>query len=255
MFLRYIYLLFESWPRIVEMFFWPMLEVVIWGFFNNYVMQQQNGNVGYLAYFLPAVILWNSMVRTGLAMLTLFLEEMWSRNLGHLFASPLKPGTYIFGLMQFSVLRMLCAIGPCILMAGLLFHSWLTQLGAALPFFIINLAFTGWALGLLVASLLLRYGQAVEWIAWFMSFILLPISAVYYPVLILPPWLQTVSWCVPSTYIFEAMRTVIKGGPMPWDMMLKALALNVVYLIVMLKVFFAAFEGARKSGGLLQMGE
>lgn len=255
LFLRYVYLLRGSWPRLIEIFFWPTLEVVIWGFFNSYIVQQNGGNARYLAYFLPAVILWNVLMRTSLAMLTLFLEEVWSRNLGHLFASPLKPTTYIAGLMIFSVMRMMLAMSACVLVAYLVFKLSIFDLMPDLLLFVMSLIMSGWVIGLVLASLLLRYGLAVEWLAWFITFLLLPFSAVYYPVSILPSFLQPLAWLLPPTYVFESMRAVMQGAAFPWLMMFKSFLLNAGYLAIALFIMRRAYVTARAEGRLLQSGE
>jgi ABC-2 type transport system permease protein len=102
---------------------------------------------------------------------------------------------------------------------------------------------------------LLRHGLGAESLAWLAVFLLAPASAVYYPVSVLPPWLQYVAWGLPSAHIFEGMRAVMFGRGFPLDHLIAAGALDALYLLIGGAVFLYAFRKAREQGSLLQMGE
>jgi ABC-2 type transport system permease protein len=128
-------------------------------------------------------------------------------------------------------------------------------LGFALAAFFANLIFTSWAVGILVSGLILRNGMGAEGLAWTIMFLLLPLTCVYYPVSIFPDWLQTIAWTLPPTYVFEGMRALLIDHVFRADLMLKALALNLVYFAISIVVFLKLLDAARRHGSLIQTGE
>jgi ABC-2 type transport system permease protein len=112
-----------------------------------------------------------------------------------------------------------------------------------------------WAIGLVVAGLVLRNGMGAESLAWSAMMMLLPVSCVYYPVAILPAWLQPVAWSVPPTYVFEGLRAVLLHGTFRAGLMVEAFALNLVYLGLGFVVFLLLVRSARHKGSILTMGE
>jgi ABC-2 type transport system permease protein len=101
----------------------------------------------------------------------------------------------------------------------------------------------------------LRNGLGAESLAWSLMFLLLPLTCVYYPVEVLPGWLQTVSWSLPPTYVFEGLRALVSDGVYRGDLMLWALGLNAVLIAVAAVVFVTMFNASRRAGSLLSLGE
>jgi ABC-2 type transport system permease protein len=195
------------------------------------------------------------MFRSQLGVSVSFMEEMWSRNLGHLFTSPLRPLELAAALMVMSLIRTLIGIVPAALLAIPLYHYSIFELGLPLIVFFVNLLVMGWALGLMLSGLILRFGQSAESLAWLAVFLLAPISAIYYPVTVLPPWLQSVAFLLPSTHVFEGMRAALFSHVVRLDHLAWAAGLNVVYMALGMVVFLLAVRVARQRGLLLQMGE
>jgi len=102
---------------------------------------------------------------------------------------------------------------------------------------------------------ILRHGMGAESLAWTVIFALAPLSCVYYPITVLPGWLQPFAWALPSTHVFEGMRAVLFEHTFRMDYFFSAVALDLVYLAAGAAVFFLAFRDARRRGALLQMGE
>jgi ABC-2 type transport system permease protein len=180
---------------------------------------------------------------------------LWSRNLGQLFISPLRPSEWALSLIAMSVVRVLIGMVPAALLAIPLYHYSIFTLGPSLIAFFALLIAMGWGLGLIIGALLLRHGLGAESFAWLAVFLLAPISAVYYPVSVLPHWLQLVARALPSAHVFEGMRIEMFEHRFALDHFIAAAALDVVYLGVGAAVFLYAFEVARRSGSLLQQGE
>ncbi len=255
MVLRYGYLLKSSWPRLLELVYWPALQLITWGFLQAYIAD----NAGFFARaggaFLGAVILWDILFRGQLGFSISFLEEMWARNVGNLMMSPLKPIEFLLALMVMSVIRLAIGVVPMTLMALAFFDFNLYAIGLPLIAFFCNLIFTSWAMGILVSGLVLRHGLGAESLAWTLMFLLLPLTCVYYPVAVLPDWLQLAAWALPPTYVFEGMRALLADGVFRADLMVQALALNAVYFVAACLAFFALLNSARRHGALIQSGE
>ncbi len=183
---RYWYLLRSSWPRLLDLIYWPTVQMLMWGFLQLYVAQ----NAGFFAraggVFIGAVLLWDILFRGQLGFSISFLEEMWSRNLGNLMMSPLRPAEFISALMIMSVVRLAIGMVPVTLLAIAFFGFNLWSLGLALAAFFVNLILTSWSIGIFVAGLLLRNGMGAESLAWTIMFLFLPLTCVYYPVAVLP---------------------------------------------------------------------
>lgn len=253
--LRYLYLLKGSWPRLLELAYWPSMQIILWGFISEHFLGHSSKMVEATGALLAAVLLWDVLFRGQLGYSISFLEELWSRNLGQLFISPLRPYELVMALISVSVIRTVIGIVPAALLAIPLYGYSIFELGPALVAFFVNLMMTGWALGLLVTSMLLRVGLGAEGVVWMAMFLLAPISAIYYPVSVLPDWLQAVAWALPPAYVFEGMRAVLFDGLFHFDLFAGALALNLVYLVFGAGVFMASFRAARHRGLLHQAGE
>jgi ABC-2 type transport system permease protein len=255
MLLRYLYLLRSSWPRTLELLYWPTLQMLIWGFMSQFLYVNSSYVFRAFGVLLAAVMLWDVLFRGQLGLSISFLEEMWARNLGHLFVTPLRPHEWVLSLIAMSLVRVLIGVLPAALLAIPLYHYSIFSLGLPLVAFFVVLLVMGWALGMAICGMILRHGMGAESLAWLCVFTLSPISAVYYPVSILPVWLQHVAWWLPSTYVFEGMRAVLFTATFRADYFLAAAALDAVWLAAGAAVFLIAFRDARRRGALLQMGE
>src|ERR1700752_4265276 len=255
MLLRYLYLLRSSWPRTLELTYWPTLQMLIWGFMSQFLYANSSYVFRAFGVLLAAVMLWDVLFRGPVGLLMLFLEDMWARNLGHLFVTPLRPYEWVLSLLSMSLIRVLLGIVPAALLAIPLYHYSIFSMGLPLVGFFAVLLVMGWALGMAICGLILRQGMGGEGLAWTVVFTLSPISAVYYPVSTLPGWLQHAAWALPSTYVFEGMRAVLFTGSFRADYLFTGLALNIVYVGLGAAGFFVAFHNARRRGALLQMGE
>jgi ABC-2 type transport system permease protein len=249
---RYWYLLRSSWPRVLDLIYWPAVQMLMWGFLQLYISQ----NAGYFAQaggvFIGAVLLWDILFRGQLGFSISFLEEMYARNLGNLMTSPLRPPEFLAALMIMSVVRLAIGMIPVSLLAIAFFGFNLWGMGFALTAFFVNLILTSWAIGVFVAGLLLRNGLGAESMAWTIMFLFLPLTCVYYPVGVLPHWLQYVAWCLPPTYVFEGMRALLIDHVFRADLMLEAFAFNVVLFAGASVAFLKLLASAREQGSLLQ---
>ncbi|HLQ24937.1 MAG TPA: ABC transporter permease [Acidiferrobacterales bacterium] len=255
MVLRYIYLMRGSWPRILELTYWPTMQMILWGFISQFLVTNSSWVAQASGVLLAGVLLWDVMFRGQLGVSVVFFEEMYSRNLGHLFASPLRPYELVIALLVISLIRTLIGVGGAALLAIPFYHYSIFTMGLPLIAFFVNLLVMGWAIGLLVGGLVLRYGLGAENLAWVAIFAIAPVSGIYYPISVLPGWLQTVAHLLPASYVFEGMRAVLMEHTFRADLFFQAAMLNIVYLALGIVVFLAVFHIARQRGLLLNMGE
>ena len=255
MVLRYWYLLRGSWPRILDLVYWPTVQMLMWGFLQAYLTEQSGGLYQAGGAFIGAVLLWDILFRGQIGFSISFLEEMWSRNLGNLLMTPLRPAELIASLMVMSVVRVLIGMVPVTLMALWFFGFNFWGLGLAVPAFFFNLILTSWSIGLIASGMVLKKGLGAESLAWSLTFLLLPICCVYYPVTTLPEWLQWVSLSLPPTHVFEGLRALLLENAFDTRAMLTALGLNVALLAGASGLFALLLRSARASGSLMQTGE
>lgn len=253
--LRHAYLILKSWTRIISMMYYPTVTMVVWAFLTLYLAPTNDFLRDAPGFFIGAVLLWDVLFRGQLGVSLTLIEELYARNLGNLFVAPLTVPEFIAGQLAMSVLRALIGVGGACLCAYLLFRFSIFSLGLPLVAFFANLLVFGWAIGLAMSGMILRLGLGAEELAWASIFIVAPISGVYYPIAVLPAWLQHVAWAMPSAHVFEGMRAVLLEHAFRWDHFWIAVALNSVYLALGALLFAWAVRSAREHGTLLQMGE
>jgi ABC-2 type transport system permease protein len=257
---RYLYLLRSSVPRVLDLIYWPLVQMLTWGFLQTYLAKAPAGTFpgrfGLAAgALIGAMLLWDILFRGQLGFSVSFLEEMWSRNMANLMMSPLRVSEFILALMLMSLVRLAIGILPVSLLAIWFFGFNLWSLGLALAAFFANLVLTRCAIGLFVLGLVLRYGLAAEPLVWTIMFLMLPLACVYYPVTTLPAWLQAFAWALPPTYVFEGLRALLIHHEFRADLMGEAFALNVVIFTAAVIGFNLLLQNARRAGSLLQTGE
>ena len=253
---RHLALYRRSWPRLLELAYWPTLTLCIWGFTASFFASRV-GSAGAVVsgILLGGVLLWEIALRSQMGVAISFLEEIWSRNLGHIFVSPLRPWELLAALMAMSVVRVLIGVLPAVLLAWVLYAFNLFALGPVLILFALNLIAMGWWVSLGVVSLILRHGAGAEALAWSVLFALTPFSAVYYPVSVLPAAVRPLALALPSAHVFEGMRALLEHGTIAWGQLAWASGLNVLWLGAAALLFMLQFRSARERGALLTMGE
>jgi ABC-2 type transport system permease protein len=253
---RHLALYRRSWPRLLELAYWPTLQMCIWGFTARFIAARAGSTVTFAAgLLLGGVLLWEVALRSQMGVAISFLEELWSRNLGHVFVSPMRPWELVAALIGMSAIRMAVGVLPAILLAWAFYAFNLFSLGPILVLFFANLMVMGWWVALAVVSLILRHGAGAEALAWSVLFGLTPFSAVFYPVSVLPAVVRPIALALPSAHVFEGMRAVLNQGVIRWDHMGWAVGLNIVWTLAAALVFARQFRAARVRGALLSIGE
>ena len=253
--MRHIHLWSGSVMRIVDSIYWPAVQMVMWGFMTKFLLPQSSFVAQAAGVLLSGLLLWEVVVRGNLSLSIAFLEEIWSRNLGHLFVSPIRSWEMATGIIIAALLRTLLGLVPVSLLAWAFFGYSIYSLGLPLIAFFAILQMFSWSIGLAMSGLVMRVGQSAESFAWAAVFILMPVSGVYYPISVLPQWLQVIAHGLPTAYVFEGMRAIMAEQTVHWDLLGFAFGLSVVYLVIGFQVFQWFFRLSRRAGNLLGQGE
>ena len=255
---RHVFLIRKSWPRLLSFAYYPVMQLLVWGFVTQY-LGAQSASQGILqavpGILLTGVLLWDVLVRGELGLFLSFLEEMYSRNLGNLFVSPLRLHEFVISQMVMSIVRVVIGSGVALLVAVTFFDLKFAHQAFALSLCLGCLLVFGWAIGLLANGLVLRFGLGAEEIGWAVVFLIGPLSGAYYPISVLPIWLQKIAYAMPTAWAFEAMREALMHGRIAWELLGTAMLLNALYFVVCAFLFWRFVESGRERGLLLQMGE
>ena len=255
LFLRHFYLIKSSFPRILDLIYWPTIQIILWGFISKFFTiysDYYNNTVGVI---LSCAILYDFLFRSSISFNMLFLEEIWSRNFTNLFIAPLRISEIIVSLVLTALLRTLIGLVPAILITSPLFGISILDLGAPLFLLFLSLYAFGITLGLFVSAGLLRYGPAFENIAWSSLFLLAPLGCIYYPIEILPDFFQSIAKFLPLVYIFEEARSILVNNVVDYSNIKSAIFLNIFYLCLGISLFYYSFSKARDKGTLINIGE
>lgn len=250
--LRQLYLYRHSLIRSLEIIYWPVMDLLVWGFVSVYVARLRGGGAAAIAFLVGGMILWDIFYRVQQAISVSFLEDIWTRNLPNVFVTPISTAEYLCATMALGVMKV-AVIGLLLgVLAFGLYAFNIFRYGLPLLPFVLNLILGGWGMGIITTALILRYGQGAEALAWALAFLFQPFSAVFYPVQVLPPVLQRVAWLLPTTYVFEGMRMVLAGRGIPWAYVGWGTAANAALLGGAALVFARVMEIAREQGLLLR---
>ena len=243
----------HSVPRLFDVFYWPILEVVLWGLVTQYLLTQAGASFA-PSLLIGGMILWTLLHRSAEDLSIAFLEESWSQNLPNLFASPLRPLEYLAASMLVGTIKVLGAGFAVAGLAAIFYGYALWELGPTLLGAIPALVAFGWALGLLTMGLTLRYGRQVDVLAWSLTIVFQPIVCAVYPLQVLPPTLQVVAGLLPPTHVFEATRAAAAGSP-AWGELLIGLVGGLLALGLGCVWYLTGLSYARAEGRLASAGE
>jgi ABC-2 type transport system permease protein len=251
--IRYIILYTRNPMRSFELFFWPVVQLLVWGFVTMYLQSQAGpAKAGFISFLIGGIILWDALFRAQQGVSISFLEDVWTRNLINIFAAPVRMTEYLAAMFAVGLLRVGITAIVLALIAASAYAFNLFQFHFALIAFYANLMLFGWVLGIVSIALILRWGHGAESLAWAIPFMMQPFAAVFYPVSILPRWMQAIAWVLPPSHVFEGMRAALATGAMPARPLVMATALNVVYLALSGWLFSHTLATARERGLLVK---
>lgn len=251
--IRHLYLYKRSLPRLMDILFWPVMELLLWGFISMYIDRLNIAGLNAVTVLLGAVVFWDLLSQAQRAVSVTFLEEVWERNFLNIFVTPLRLSEFIASTVVLAFVRLLM-VGVVMSALGFVFYKFnLFSFGFYLIPFMLNLLVFGAAVGLFTTALILRYGTSAQVLAFGLLFLVQPFSAVFYPVSALPEFLQKLAYLFPSTYVFEGMRAVIASGNLPGNLLLGAVIANAVYFAACAWYFYNSFAVVKNKGKLLKL--
>ncbi|MBZ5558642.1 MAG: ABC transporter permease [Acidobacteriia bacterium] len=209
--LRQIYLVRGSVARLLPLFAWVAIDMVLWGFITRYLNTVTKAGFDFVPTLLGAVLLWDFFARVMQGVTVAFLEDVWSRNFLNLFATPLSIAEYVAGLVASSVATSVIGLVVMLVLATTIFGLSFFGYGVALVPFLLVLFTFGIALGVAASAVVLWLGPASEWLIWPIPALVAPFAGVFYPVSTLPRWMQYVSRLLPPSPVFEGMRAAVSG--------------------------------------------
>jgi len=254
-FLEHIFRLRHSWEEIVDTFYWPIMDVILWGFLTVFISRQQGMGAIFVSYLLGGIILWTIVWRSQQDICLSFLVDVWHQNLLNLFGTPLTPWEFLIATIMLGAVKMFLTLGVMAVLAYFMYSFSLLSLGFYLIPFLAMLLLFGWSMGIFITALIMYFGRRIQNFGWSFLVLFQPLSCVTYPLSALPSWLQPIAKVIPTTYIFEGMRAVLQRGTLPIEYLIKSLLLNIVYLLFSVIIFAWLFEMARKKGRLVKVQE
>jgi ABC-2 type transport system permease protein len=244
---RQFYLMRGSPARIVPLFGFVVIDIVLWGFITRYLDTVVAG-MGFVTSLLGAVVLWDFCVRVLHGVTMTFFEDVWSRNFLNIFASPLSVSEYLAGQVVSSLFTSAVGLVAMVLLATLVFGVPFAAYGAMVVPFLLVLFLFGIAMGILGASCVLRWGPAAEWFVWPIPAVIAPFAGVFYPVSTLPAWMQPIARILPPAYVFESLRAIVTGGTLHPLSLLIGAALATAYVVAAGWVFTRVHRHAVRTG-------
>jgi len=248
--LRQMYLMRGSPVRVLPIFAWVAIDIVLWGFITRYLNTIASPGFDFVPMLLGAILFWDFFTRVMHGVTIAFLEDVWSHNFLNLFASPLSIREYVGGLVLTSIATSALGLLTMAVLAATVFGLSFFVYGLLLVPFLLVLFLFGIALGIFASALVLRFGPASEWIVWPLPAFLSPFAAIFYPVSALPRWIQPVSWLLPPSHVFEGMRAIVTGGAFRGTTLLLSACLSALY-IVLASAFFSRIHRHAVRTGLL----
>lgn len=246
--LRQFYLIRGSFTRVMPLFVWVAIDMVLWGFMTKYLNTVASPGYNFVPALLGAVLLWDFFTRVMQGVTMAFFEDVWSRNFLNMFATPLSISEYIGGLVLSSIGSSSVGLLVMLVFATAIFGLSFFAYGLALIPFLLLLFLFGIALGIVGVSLVMRLGPAAEWFVWPIPALMLPFACVYYPMSTLPGWMQGISHLLPPAYVFESIRTMLRGGAVPWNGLLIGGCLAILDIVLAYALFVRIYRRAVRTG-------
>jgi ABC-2 type transport system permease protein len=250
--LRYLYLYRRSAARLMGILFWPVMDLLVWGFLTSYLEKLAAPSA--VVYLLGAVVFWDIFYSAQQAITLSITEEIWARNILNIFVAPVRTWELLVATSLIGVFRATVSAGILAILARVFYGFPLFAIGLPLVPFYFSLLLFGWAMGMFTMALVLRFGQAAEALIWGIPFLIQPVSAVFYPLAVLPRWLQGIAKALPSTHVFEGMRSALQTGHVDTGTLVAAVGLNAVYLAAAAAFFGWMLERVREKGYLSRLG-
>ncbi len=243
--LRHLILTFRDFHRFIDLIYWPLLEIIIWGFTARWIQGNNIHTINMSLVLLSALVFWQVILRSQLEISFSFLDELWSHNLINLFSTPIKISEWIIAVMIVGFLKSMFTFLFGAYVIWVFYGLNILKPGYILIVYLIMMIAIGWAIGFLTTAAVAYWGQKIQTLAWVMGWFFAPFSGVFYPISVLPHWAQMIAQCIPMSYLFESLRSIITTNVLPLHLLAICFFLILVYLMCAILLFKFAFEKSK----------
>ncbi len=247
MLLRYYYA-WKDASRMLEFFFWPVIDIGFYGLIALWGGTLSHDSVDLTRIFITALVLWQVIYRNNIEISLNVMDEFMDHNLVNLIASPLRKSEWIISMMLSGFLKSFITICISAFVGWLFFGVNVFIIGWIFILFLLLSIVCGWVIGFIAGGFIVYMGAKLQQLPWVVIMICAIFSAIFYPVEILPVWLQVISFSLPMSYIFQGMRELLTTGAVSSNILWWCAALSVIYLAIAIKFFLFMFERSRKRG-------
>ena len=241
------YITKRSLEVIMDLFFFTAMAFLAFGLVASFLFTTGNQTAG--SFLLIGIIFWEVIRVNQYSMSVGSLWNIWSRNLSNMFISPISINEYLFAHMLSGLLKSFLIFSMLVILAILLYGFNVFDLGISnVVASFINLIIFSWSVGILILGIIFRYGTRIQAFAWGLIFLFQPLTAAFFPLEILPQFVQYVALLLPPTFVFEALRGNVTDPTFNLSYQSIALAENIFYFVFSIWLFNILFNHSKKTG-------
>lgn len=238
--------------RIFDIFWWPAFQLFVWGLFSVYLEVASANRLSLVTVLLGGVILWTFFDRASKDISLALIDELWNKNFVNLFSTPLTLTEYVTGVILTALGKLVVSALFMLFLASVFYAFHITRVGWYFIPAAIGLTILGWSFSFIVQACILRFGHTVEVFIWAVATLVQPFSCVFYPLSALPGWAQKVALFLPSTYLFENMRSAMASKTISIDQLALSFGLNFLYFALSIAIFYKTFDHAKAHGTIVK---
>ncbi len=248
LYLHYLYSMRRNPARIIEILIWPGIEVVLFAVLASSQHGKAPDSAGITLSILTGIVFWNCTARIIQETTAQFTDDFTSKNIQSLLITPIRLGELLVGITAASISKIILSLSALSILLRLIYPSFFDTFGPHVFLWVFQLELLGVALSYVSIAAVCMFGERVGFIGWMISTILQIFSLVFYERTALPPVLHEISYAVPSSYVFEAIRSYAPGAPLFSQSQMLALLLSCGYAAVGIYFVTVAFRVAKHLG-------
>ncbi|MDQ6662210.1 MAG: ABC transporter permease [Chloroflexota bacterium] len=215
---------------------------------------------GFILYLLIGTSVWSYLSVTFDGVTDIINMERWEGTIEHTFMAPISRFTHMIGCCLFAVVHGLLFTIVQIIIVAAFFHLDLSHANYLTAIFMLlmgSVSFIGFGIGTAVLPLL--YTEKGMQMSFIVRAIILLVSGVYYPVEVLPLWMQPLARISPATYVLEGLRAGLRNNQVIWSAEIWSytwplIITGIVSIPLSIYIFGRAERFAKRTGRLKRNG-